>query len=126
MTKHTLIRAVAWLMLSTLVVLSLVPLPDTHTAIPNSDKWLHLSSYFLLTYWFLHAYSVHIVRIFYGLVVLGFALEGLQFLTGLRHMELWDGLMNSLGVIMAICAFKFLNIKLPWLLLKQNHPHQAD
>ena len=69
--RFLVIRSLAWLLLLGLVVLSLVPIPAPPTDLPNSDKWLHLLSYLVLTYAFLHAYPLRPGRVLIGFLGLG-------------------------------------------------------
>ena len=96
--------------------MSLIKLPQTTVAIPNQDKWLHLTVYFFTCYWFFHAYPNNTKRITLGLCLLGAVLELLQFQTGYRSMEWLDMLMNVVGVLLAFLTFDLAKIKLKYLL----------
>lgn len=109
--RFLLIRSLAWLLLLGLVVLSLVPIPVPPTDLPNSDKWLHLLSYLVLTYVFLHAYSLRPGLVVIGLLGLGMALESAQTLTPHRYFEGLDLLMNVTGVVLAAGLFMGLHLR---------------
>ena len=114
--KKNIIQTMAWLLLVTLVVMSLIKPPQTTIAIPNQDKWLHLSAYFFICYWFFHAYPNYSKHITFGLCLLGAVLELLQSQTSYRSMEWLDMLMNVVGVLMAFFTFVLAKIKLKFLL----------
>ena len=109
--RFLVIRSLAWLLLLGLVLLSLVPLPAPPTDLPNSDKWLHLISYLLLTYVFLHAYPMQPSRVVTGLMGLGMALESAQALTPHRYFEGLDLLMNVTGVLLAAGLFLGMHLR---------------
>ena len=109
--RFLVIRSLAWLLLLGLVVLSLVPIPAPPTDLPNSDKWLHLFSYLVLAYAFLHAYPLRPGRVLIGLLGLGMALESAQTLTPHRYFEGLDLLMNVTGVLLASGLFLVLHLR---------------
>ena len=104
--------AAGWLMLATLVVMSLIPLPAAPGHIPHSDKWLHLLTYAWLSYWFLHLYAKHPGLVITSLCALGLLLEGLQSFSAYRSTELADALMNATGVLLAWLGFTWLGWRL--------------
>ncbi|MCX7553293.1 VanZ family protein [Marinicella sp. S1101] len=116
LSKKNWIKLIAWLMTVALVVLSLIKLPQPQTQIPHSDKWLHLSSYCFLAYWFYHAYHAFKYRITAGLIALGIGLEWLQALTPHRYFEWLDMLMNVTGVLLAWLLYHGLKLRLKTLL----------
>ena len=113
-----LLRSIGWLMVLGVMVLSLIQLPTTPAAIPGSDKLLHLVSYFLLCYWFLHTYFKYKLTVIIGFVLLGLLLEILQSLTPYRFLEWLDMLMNATGVFMAYVVFWQLKIRVKSLLTR--------
>lgn len=110
-----------WLLLASLVVLSLVPLPAAPGDVPHSDKWLHLLTYGCLGYWFFHLYARHQLIVMTGLCALGLALEGLQSFSPYRSTELADALMNALGVITAWLVFSQLGWRLKLSRGREKH-----
>ncbi len=114
--RSGILRAIGWLMVVGVIVLSLIQLPATPEAIPGSDKLLHLVSYFLLSFWFFHTYFKHKITIISGFMLLGFCLEILQSLTPYRFLEWLDMLMNATGVLLACVVFWQLKIRVKWLL----------
>ncbi len=117
MISFKLIRSVGWAMVLTVVVLSLVPLPDVPNSVPNSDKWLHFTTYFILTYWFLHSYYKKPIPITVGFVLLGTLLECLQALTVYRYWEWLDLVMNISGVLLALLLCNVLNLRVKFLIV---------
>lgn len=105
------LRMLGWLMVAGLVILSLVKVPAHNVQLPNSDKWLHLISYFVLTYWFFHSYSNHNRQIVIGFSLLGIVLECLQAMTPHRYFEWLDMLMNITGVVLAYINYHWLKIR---------------
>ena len=95
----------AWLLVGTIVCLSLVRLPD---GFPTSggDKMMHVAAYALMMFCFMQIYVVRTYRVLIaiGLVLLGISLEILQGYTGYRAFEYADMLANSLGVFVGWLA----------------------
>ncbi len=118
--KTRLIRLFGWFLVGLLIALSLIRLPAVMPAVPSGDKWMHLISYLLLTYWFLHAYIAHPKLVVLGFVLLGAGLELLQSLTPYRLMEWLDLLMNVLGAVLALVVFRGFKIKVTFLLDNPN------
>jgi len=117
LSRHSgLLRSIGWLMVMGVTTLSLIQLPPTPNAIAGSDKLLHLTTYFLLSYWFFHTYYRHKPIIISGFLLLGWLLEILQSLTPYRFLEWLDMLMNATGVLLAYVIFWCLKIRLKWLL----------
>jgi VanZ family protein len=115
--KQSLTRSIAWLMLIGVIVLSLAPLPSMPQSIPNSDKLLHLATYFGLSYWFFHTYCKRPLTIVFGFMLLGIALECSQAMTPHRLFEWLDLLMNVSGVFLAWLIFWRFKIRVKWLLV---------
>ncbi len=114
---HTgLMRLLGWMMVLAVIVLSLTKLPSTTQTVPNSDKFLHLTTYFLLSYWFFHTYFNHKVAAVIGFILLGLLLEISQHLTPYRFFEWLDMLMNSAGVFLAYIFFWVAKIRIKLLL----------
>jgi len=115
--KSTVIRATAWGMVLLVINLSLLRLPATTTQIPDGDKLIHLITYMLLCYWFLHAYWQKPYWILWGLILLGTTLECLQSFTSYRQFEWLDLLMNITGVVVAHLLFNYIHLKINFLLV---------
>lgn len=122
LTKNKGLRLLGWLMVLTLITLSLVRLPGVSSPIPSSDKLLHFISYFILTYWFFHTHPRSTKLIIIGFVLLGGLLEFLQSLTGYRFMEWLDLIMNIAGVIFAYMLYFMLGCQLKFLMI-HDHPN---
>ena len=89
-----------YLLLIMIVVLSLIPAPQTSFQLP-SDKLNHFVAYGVLMGWFAQLYPRHYYWKFAGLfVLLGVLLEFLQGMTGYRFFEYYDMLANALGVLL--------------------------
>lgn len=114
--KSQVFRALGWLMVGAVVVLSLIRLPATPTALTGSDKLLHLLTYGFLSFWFFHTHNNKMWQVIAGFVLLGSVLEWLQSLTTYRFFEWWDWGMNLAGVMLAWVAFYRLKIKVKTML----------
>lgn len=105
--------SIGWLLVATVVVLSLLP---SVPAVGPSDKFNHLLAYAMLMSWFggIYARRRHL-GIAVRLMLLGIILEGLQALSGYRHMEALDAVANVAGVILAWALVRgHLNTVLLW------------
>lgn len=91
-----------WLAIAVVAVVSLVrPLPLSASP-PGSDKLAHFLAYFALAASAVQLFAarVTLLRASVGLVLLGIALEGAQYLlTSTRVMDPADALANTLGVL---------------------------
>ena len=105
MNKNTFIRTIGWVMVVMVIVLTLIKLPTTQRAIVGGDKILHLSCYFILTFWFLHAYPKKLSNVLLGFIAMGSVLEVLQSLTIYRYFEWLDLCMNTTGALIAYWLF---------------------
>ncbi len=115
MTKPKVLRLIGWMMVFLVIIFSLVRLPQASNPIAGTDKLLHFTCYFFLTYWFLHVYLKQTVRIVLGLAAMGTLLELFQSLTGYRFMEWLDMVMNLIGVFTAVLLFFKSNIRVKYL-----------
>lgn len=92
--------AIGWLLVVTVIVLSLIRLGP---AMPGgeSDKIGHLLAYSTLMFWFAQIYSVARTRLLIaiGLALMGVGLEIAQSFTGYRTFEYADMAANTVGVI---------------------------
>ncbi len=112
------LRLIGWMMVASVIILSLVQIPSPPQSIPGNDKVLHLVTYFVLSYWFLHTYSHHKLMVISGMVFLGLLLEFLQYFTPHRFVEVLDMLMNTVGVLLAYISFGVMKIKIKCLLVR--------
>lgn len=90
----------AWSWVLAIWVLSLTPPVDTgiHT-VSHLDKLGHWLAYFIAMLWFGFLYPRQRVWSVMGLLLMGLSLELLQSLTSTRHMDGFDMLANTLGVL---------------------------
>lgn len=109
------LRLLGWIMVAMLIVMSLISLPNTDIPIPNSDKWLHLITYFAVSYWFFHVYVKKTMYTVIGFTLLGVALELLQSLTPFRFFEWLDMVMNITGVLLAWVIFGLLKFRISYI-----------
>ena len=95
----------AWLVVGTIVYLSLARLPESLPS-PGGDKTAHVAAYALMMFCFMQIYAVRTYRVLIaiGLVLLGIALEILQGYTGYRAFEYADMVANTLGVFVGWLA----------------------
>jgi VanZ family protein len=93
--------AIGWLLVAVVVALSLTPkLPKVAAGIDHADKIGHFLAYFALMSWFGFIYrpSAH-AWIALLLVLLGVALEIVQYFTAYRWFSFADMVANALGVM---------------------------
>jgi hypothetical protein len=90
-------RAFAWFSLAVITWLSLTPEPPSMPTYFGWDKGQHFAAYAVLTYWFGMSYG----RVWpWAIFLLGWGLlmEVIQGVGGLRTMDPFDMVANSLGV----------------------------
>lgn len=90
------------LLLFAIIILSLIPSPPK-LDVAYEDKYQHVLAYFILMGWFIQLYPKRTQqhRLAIGFIALGFLIEGLQGLGGVRFAEWTDVLANSFGVGLA-------------------------
>lgn len=89
---------IGWALLTTVVVLSLVPEPPSVPA-PEGDKAAHVLAYGVLMWWFLQLYPRHRwIVIVIALATLGVLLEMLQGLSTRRSFEYADMVADAAGI----------------------------
>jgi VanZ family protein len=101
-------QALAWLQLLIVAVVTLMPEPPDLDAMPvlSWDKAQHFVAYAILMWSFLQAWEGRYVgRWVTLLVVFGVVLEFIQGIMGVRVMETFDMLANSLGVLLGYLAW---------------------
>ena len=93
--------ALGYAMLALVAYVSLIPVTID---VADSDKLLHLVTYFLLSAFFttLVQNARRLWRVVPGLILFGVLIEILQGLTGYRYLEIMDMLANSLGVLVGV------------------------
>jgi VanZ family protein len=99
--RHPLFwKLLAWSLLATVAFLTLTPNPPkVDMAFLSWDKAQHFFAYMLLMWVFAMAWEGRRVAAWaIFLVCVGVSLEWLQGLMGIRVMEIWDMLANSIGV----------------------------
>lgn len=101
-------KSLAWGMLLTVAILTLMPTPpQVNLPLLSWDKAQHSIAYAALMWAFLQAWEGgHVQRWAILLLVVGVGLEILQGLIGVRFMEYSDMLANSLGVLLGYAAWR--------------------
>jgi VanZ family protein len=101
-------KLLAWLLLLTVAIVTLMPRPPRlDLPLLSWDKAQHFLAYAILAWSFLQAWEgSHAVFWILFLVVVGVLLEVLQGLMGVRSMEVFDMLANSLGVLLGFLLWK--------------------
>ncbi len=94
---------IGWLMVLTVLVLSLMPKPPQPMHFVGADKVEHVLAYFIMMGWFAQLYHATRERVLVatGLIALGIVIEILQPMLGPRYFEWWDMLADSIGVLLA-------------------------
>jgi VanZ family protein len=95
---------VGWLLVAMIVFMTLTPRPqDLMFGLKVWDKYLHTLGYFAMMGWFVQIYHARQQRLLLAivLVLLGVMLEFMQYLGGVRYMEVQDMIANGLGVVIA-------------------------
>lgn len=94
-------QATGWGMVVAVIWLSLTPNPPHPPAMLTWDKAHHLLAYTALMFWFAQSFARH-WRWPVFLCGLGFTLEVLQGLGGVRSFDLFDLVANVLGVTLGL------------------------
>ncbi|NLA75750.1 MAG: VanZ family protein [Deltaproteobacteria bacterium] len=93
-------RAIGFLIILLIIVLSLVPNPEEISPVSVSDKLLHIIAYAASMFWFglcIKREKLYIAGII--LAVLGIIIEFIQGQTGYREMSLYDIYANIAGIL---------------------------
>ncbi len=95
--------SVGTLLLLTVAVVSLMPVPDVGVG----DKLSHLVAYFILAGWFslLAASRAALGWIIVGLIAYGILIEFLQGMTGYRYAEWRDVFANAIGTVSGVLLY---------------------
>jgi VanZ family protein len=93
--------ATGWLLVSSVIYLSLTPAPPS-VDLPEGDKLEHVLAYGVLMFWFAQIYYRTRSRLLFalGFVLLGIALEFLQSFTETRQFEIADMIADAAGVVL--------------------------
>jgi len=92
-------RLIGYLIIITIIVLSLIPDPDKVTPFHASDKLMHTLAYAFAMLWFGFCFKgKKLFTSAAALVLLGIVLEIVQGQTGYRTMDFYDGVANCAGV----------------------------
>ncbi len=96
--------AIGFLLVASVVVVSLMPNPPHMGNFRGNDKIGHFAAYIAITFWFGQIYTRKRVRwsIALGFVFLGVGLEYLQGLSGYRTFDPKDMGANAAGVLVAV------------------------
>ena len=100
--RHSLFwKLLAWSLLALVVFLTLTPSPPkVSMAFVSWDKAQHVLAYMALMWLFSMAWEGRaLIAWVVFLVCVGVTLEWLQGIMGVRVMEIWDMLANSMGVV---------------------------
>lgn len=100
-----------WCWVALVVYFTLTPSPPRmDLGIDFADKLQHLFAYAWLMGWFAPLYPDRRprLRVAVALVALGITLEFLQYLGGVRYLEVADMLANATGVLMAFGVWSWI------------------
>ena len=102
MISVTVYRAVFWLLLTVVALLSIMSVESTVTIFPWQDKLHHLLAYAALFWCLLGAYSEHhrLSTLAISLAVFSGLVEVAQSYTGYRQADLMDLLANCTGILL--------------------------
>ena len=85
-------------------IVFLAVMPQIPKVIPYEDKLGHIGLYALLMIYFGRKLTIPSAAI--GLIIIGAAMEGLQYTTGYRSAEFMDVVANTFGVLLGIVYLK--------------------
>ena len=105
-------RALFWLMILAVSVLSLMPLDRYPVPFSFQDKVLHATAYFvfyLAGWWALARTRLFCPTLVVGLLLYGVAIEVLQGLGGFRTMELADLAANAVGLTLGVVSLNIFH-----------------
>ena len=94
-------RAIGWMMVFSIIWLSLTPKPPQLPGFFGWDKAQHILAYGSLMYWFDMCHPRH-WRWPVFFVTLGIGLEIVQGVTGFRSFDAYDMLANTVGVVIGL------------------------
>jgi VanZ family protein len=110
-------QTIGYLIILSIIVLSLIPNPEKLTPFSASDKVLHIIAYAVSMFWFGLCFRrdrLYIIGIF--LVILGIIIEVVQGQTGYRTMSLYDIFANITGIVIGLLlSFSRLSLTLHYI-----------
>jgi VanZ family protein len=107
--------AIGWLLVLTVIYLSLTPKPP-QTGVTFGDKIGHFAAYASLMFWW-HQVDRNVYRIALTFVLMGLSIEILQSLSGFREGDIFDMAANTVGVGIGWYAARFVPAWLPQKLI---------
>ncbi len=96
-------QTIGYLIILSIIVLSLIPNPEEVTPFSASDKVLHVIAYAVSMFWFGLCFRrgrLYVIGII--LLVLGIVIEIVQGQTGYREMSLYDIFANITGIVIGL------------------------
>lgn len=113
MLSVSVYRAVFWLLLIAVLILSLVSVGETRQIFFAQDKLFHVLAYSALYLLLIQAYQNQFSLWFLAvsLLVFGLVVEVLQLFTGYRQAEVLDFVANGLGIFSVAWAKEYLKTK---------------
>jgi len=96
-------------LISSVFYLCLRDIHLTPTNIPSFDKLLHLTCYFLLSYYFSNiVIKKNFLKTTIPLIIMGILIEFLQRETGYRSFEYNDMVANTIGCLMGFTISRYI------------------
>lgn len=110
-------QVIAYLIILSIIVLSLIPNPEKVTPFSASDKILHTLAYAAAMFWFGLCFRrgrLFIIGII--LIILGIIIEIIQGQTGYRTMSFYDVVANVTGIAIGLMlSFSRLSLTLQYI-----------
>jgi VanZ family protein len=110
-------HAMAYLIILTIIILSLIPHPEEITHLTFSDKIQHVLAYAVAMFWFGLCFRrdrLYIIGII--LFIMGVIIEIIQGQTGYRTMSFYDVVANVTGVLIGLLlSFSRLSLALQYI-----------
>ena len=102
-------RAIGWFGIALLLVLSLIRPPSIDMPVEDADKLGHFLAYLVLTGWYGQLFRAHrdLQKRALGFVLLGAAIEVLQWFTSYRSADWRDEVANCSGIAAAVLACRW-------------------
>ena len=114
--SRKLLVLIGWLLVTTIIILSLVNINAAMPDVKNGDKIGHFVAYFSLMIWFAWLYPKPWVRNLYAIffILLGGVMEILQSMTDHRMGDIEDFHVNTIGVIVGF-VFAVFTANIPFI-----------
>lgn len=111
MVRRALGLTLGWLLVATVVWLSLTPSPP-QLDVAYGDKLGHFAAYAALMAWFCQLYRGRRARLVcaLGFIGMGIGIEFVQRMTGYRDFEWLDMVADAVGVLLGWTAARLLRI----------------